>query len=198
MYVIQDLIHNTHWARCPFLSPKLLLLNCFWVAPHKSWVTGNTLTSEEDPILSQESKVSGSRQSTLNIFCSFPVHSTERCAVKWTSFYCLRSSNPSPLKATNSLQRPIFFEPILDRQLQHALNLNNRPPDFLTRETFMKFKPFQQLASALIFCEDRLFGLLTTASHRLVFRVNPFLTIVYLQFMSLGVKYQLPHPKHII
>lgn len=62
-----------------------------------------------------ESKVSGSRQSTLNIFCSFPVHSTERCAVKWTSFYCLRSSNPSPLKATNSLQRPIFFEPILDR-----------------------------------------------------------------------------------
>lgn len=90
-------------------------LNCLWVAPHKSWVTGNTLTSEEDPILSQESKVSGSRQSTLNIFCSFPVHSTERCAVKWTSFYCLRSSNPSPLKATNSLQRPIFFEPILDR-----------------------------------------------------------------------------------
>lgn len=62
----------------------------------------------------------------------------------------------------------------------------------------MKFKPFQQLASALIFCEDRLFGLLTTASHRLVFRVNPFLTIVYIQFMSLGVRYHLPHPKHII
>lgn len=58
----------------------------------------------------------------------------------------------------------------------------------------MKSKPFQQLASALIFCEDRLFGLLTTASHRLVFRVNP----VYLQFMSLGVRYHLPHPKHII
>lgn len=128
--MIRDLIYNTHWARCPFLSPKLPLFNCFRVAPHKSWVTGNTLTSEEDPILSQESKVSGGRPSTLHIFCSFPVHSTERCAVKWTNFYCPRSSNPSPLKATNSLQRPIFFEPILDRQLQHALNLNNRPSGF--------------------------------------------------------------------
>lgn len=28
--------------------------------------------------------------------------------------------------------------------------------------------------------------------------MNPFVTIVYLQFMFLGVKYHLPHPKHII
>lgn len=38
----------------------------------------------------------------------------------------------------------------------------------------------------MIFCEVRLFGLLTTASYGFVFTMNPFVTIVYLQFMFLG------------